>query len=206
MDPTEPTLQQLLAVFGQQCDGAVMAFHLASSNDRRVAALEKILDFAYDDLVNDRHLNQKHGEDALSVQIIKQLKFVAIDANHDIQVGGHCDILVRARDRFLWIAEAKIHKSFGWLHKGFLQLSTRFGSAAEGRDHGEIIIYCRMAKAGDVLSRWKDYLLLREPVEICEDRIDNQLWFRTRHTCPSSALYFYTRHRIIPLFWSPQDR
>lgn len=201
----EPTLADLQRIFGNICDGAVQEFHLANDHKTRTDALEKLLEFAYAKLIENRHLNQRHGEDELSIQIINQLNMVNIDATHDTQVGGHCDILVRSKDHFLWIGEAKIHGGYNWLVDGFKQLSTRYSTGCYGQDVGEIIIYCRNSDAASILRNWKEKIETEfEDASVTDDKISERLWFRTQHKCINSGNDFYTRHRILPLFWSPE--
>jgi len=132
------------------------------------------------------------------------LEMAGLQATHDTQVGGHCDILVKAKNGFQWIGEAKIHRAYGWIDDGFLQLTKRYGLAQDGRDHGEIIIYHRGRDSARVLKTWKAKLL-SERVEVAEveDRIDGALYFRTLHKCEASGCDFHTRHKIIPLYFNP---
>lgn len=202
---TEPTLADLNQLLGSFRDGAVSAYHFASDHEARTEALESILEFTYDQLVENRHLNYEHSEDALSAQIISQLKMVGIEADHDTQVGGHCDILVRSKDHFLWIGEAKIHRDYNWLTDGFKQLSTRYSTGSYGQCNAEVIIYCRNKKASEVLKNWQVKMQATFPdVTLLEDNINKRLWFRTAHIHEVSGNPFITRHRIIQLYYNPQ--
>lgn len=209
-EDSEPTLEELRAFyvsFKGRAGGLAFNYQCAPNHEKRVPALEAILEQAYGSLVRNRHLNHDHSEDALTVGIIDQLKNFDVEATHDAQDGGHCDIHVTAKDQFLWIAEAKIHRDYSWLEKGFLQLSTRFGVSVYGRDHGEVIIYCRTGAAAQVLSEWKRRLTENhDEIKICEDMIKSRLWFRSSHPCKSTGGDFFTRHRIVPLFWEPEDK
>ncbi|WP_306043669.1 hypothetical protein [Mameliella sp. MMSF_3455] len=198
------TLAQLEGIIGNLCDGAVLQYHLAKDHSARVEALEKILEFSYASLVRNSHLNKEQGEDELSVTIVEQLRSLSIQATHDTQTGGHCDIHVEGKDHFLWIGEAKIHKDYEWLVKGFLQLSTRYATGGYGQDHGEIVIYCRVRDGAHVLSKWKDLVEEQEAeISVVEDKIEERLWFRTKHKLNRTGLPFYIRHRLIPLFHEP---
>lgn len=201
----DPTLAELTEILGGMCGGAVQAYHFATDHQSRTIALEEILEYAYVSLVENRHLNKDDGEDSLSIDIIAQLKMVSIDATHDTQIGGHCDILVRSNDHYLWIGEAKIHGGYDWLVKGFKQLSTRYATGCYGQNVGEIIIYCRNQDAASVLQNWKEKVVVEfTDTSITEDKINERLWFRTKHKCINSGIDFYTRHRILPLYWSPE--
>jgi len=199
----EPSIAQIAALVNDQCDGNVVAFHFAANHEARTQALEGILEYSYDGLVQNRHLNQKHSEDALSVQVIEYLKAFNIQASHDTQTGGHCDIHIVGKDHFLWIGEAKIHKDYGWLESGFIQLSTRYATGSYGQNRGEIIIYCRNKDAAGTLEFWKERLLELHPeVELTDDLISSRLFFRSKHKCETSGTDFYTRHRILNLYWA----
>jgi hypothetical protein len=210
VDSEEPTYEQLRAfyiAYKGQCGGGVVDFHFAQSHEGRILALETILEYSYNGFVRNRHLKQDQSEDALTVEIVEQLRSFEIEASHDTQVGGHCDVHVIGKDHFLWLAEAKIHSSYDWLEQGFRQLSTRFGVSVHGQDHGEIIIYCRTKLAAKILAEWKDRLTAaHDDVKVYEDMIGTRLWFRSSHPCQSTGNSFFTRHRIIPLYWNPDDK
>lgn len=202
MSDTELSLADLLAVAKPLCGGSWLQYHFAKTHKDRLAALEGILEHCYNLLIDNRQLKKNLPEDELTVQIVDQLKMLHIQATNDERRGGHCDILVRASDHFLWIAEAKIHHDFLWLQKGFVQLSVRYGVSLRGRDNGELLIYCRNKDAAAVLRAWRDMVLgSYEGVSILEDEIDTQLYFRTRYPCETSGLPFNIRHRIVPMYW-----
>lgn len=182
-----------------------MAYHLATDHPTRVRALEGIIEYSYVSLTKNSHLNGDQGEDELSVTIVEQLKLLGILASHDTQTRGHCDIHIEGVDHFLWIGEAKIHDSYKWLEDGFKQLSTRYATGGYGQDHGELIIYCRVADSASVLTKWRDMLSeIYDDVEVTEDSIETRLWFRTQHKCVNSGLPFNVRHRIIPMHFKPK--
>ncbi|MFB7146088.1 hypothetical protein ACWGMK_13270 [Agrobacterium deltaense] len=203
MARTDPSLHEIQQLLGTMCGGNFLGYHFASNHEDRLLALETILEHCYDSLVSDRQLSQNFNEDALTTQIVRQLQLIKVEATHDTRTGGHCDIHVTGADRFLWIAEAKIHRDFGWLQKGFAQISTRYGVAGYGRDHGEILIYCRVKEARKILEEWKNRLITaRKDVNLVEDLKSPNLHFRTCHQCATSGLPFYIRHRIVPLYWA----
>lgn len=201
----EPSLTQLAAIFSSQCGGHVLAYHMANDHASRVSALEGVVEYSYSSLIKNSHLNQDQGEDELSVTIVEQLKLLAIQASHDTQTRGHCDIHVEGADHFLWIGEAKIHKDYAWLEDGFKQLSTRYATGGYGQNSGEIIIYCRVQNGAKVLREWHKRLQAAfDDIEVVEDAIDTRLWFRTRHICENSGLPFHVRHRLLPMHFNPK--
>ncbi|WP_222869340.1 hypothetical protein ROLI_003750 [Roseobacter fucihabitans] len=195
---SEPSLAKIGAVLSGQCGGHVLAYHLSNNHASRVQALEGVVEYSYNSLIKNSHLNQDQGEDEMSVSVVEQLKLLGIQASHDTQTRGHCDVHVEGVDHFLWIGEAKIHRDYAWLEDGFKQLSTRYATGGYGQDHGEIIIYCRVQDGAAVLREWQKRLgKAFEDVEFIEDVIDTRLWFRTRHNCENSGLPFYIRHRLL---------
>lgn len=180
-------------------------FALATTHDERNLLIEQIADNSYLHLVDSRQHNQAHTEDALTLQIIGFLKAAGLPAAHDAQIGGHVDIVVEANDNYRWIAEAKIHRQgYGYILAGFDQLTTRYGLAQVGRDHGELIIYMRDEAASRALGRWRDHLVANRQVVVTDDMSATAaLMFRTTHKCRATGCDFYVRHRIIPMFHQP---
>ncbi|WP_313350484.1 hypothetical protein [Paracoccus sp. (in: a-proteobacteria)] len=197
-------LAQIASLYGALGNNGLMAYHLAPDHVTRLDALEQVLETAYHDLIENRHVFHKQSEDELSINIVGKLKSAGIEASHDTQTGGHCDIHVRGADHFLWIGEAKVHSTYKWLEDGFHQLSTRYATGAYGQDSGELLIYCTGARGVDVLETWRDKLVELYPeVAVVEDKIRERLWFRTTHTGVSTGLPFNTRHRLLPLHFAP---
>jgi len=98
------------------------------------------------------------NENALTYQLVKSLRSIAFDAALDATVGGHCDLVVRYGDRYLWLAEAKIYSGYKWLAKGYLQLTTRYSTGAENQDRGGLIIYFKSGDIMGVMSEWSTQL------------------------------------------------
>jgi hypothetical protein len=199
------SLAQLLSEHNVRDLPNSLRWMMAKTHALRLVALESLLDECYRHLADSCHLNRDHSEDALTIQICDMLQMCGINASHDTQIGGHCDVLVRAEDGFLWIGEAKIHSGAAWTYQGFLQLTTRYGRAQYGRDAGEVIIYHRQKNSFKILADWKTYLQKNcADVVIDNERSDLQrLLFRTIHVCQASGLNFHTRHRIIPMYFNP---
>jgi hypothetical protein len=186
--------------------GSGIRFHLAATHEERVAVIEELMDECYARLVETRRQSSSMSEDALTVQIVSMLYMVGIPAAHDIESGGHCDILIQAKNRFKWIGEAKLYTGYAKLFDGFSQLSTRYGVAQEGSDHGEIIIYHTKKNAGQALVNWKQQLVDSGLASLSDGHDFSQtskLSFRTEHNCHSTGCVFYVRHRIVPLFFEP---
>lgn len=205
VNPEDLTLADYLKFFGGAPGGRAVRWQIARSHDERLEILEEALAQCYSNLVDTRGLNESRGEDELSMQVANMLSTAGISARHDRHINGHCDIVVDADNGFMWLGEAKVHKDYGWLDDGFLQLSTRYGTAMAGRDRGELIIYHRAGDSLSVLEIWKSRLVAARPeVEVCADIVEPNLFFRTRHKCPNSGCTFHVRHAIIPLMHAPK--
>src|SRR5207237_9369382 len=107
--------------------------------------------------------------DAITLQVCSMLNMAGFQASHDDDVGGHCDIVVKGTDLFLWLAEAKEHSDYTWLDKGFQQLSTRYSTGVKGQDHGEVLVYCYNQNAKAMLSKWREELVARNAGVTTED-------------------------------------
>ncbi|WP_298559383.1 hypothetical protein [uncultured Aliiroseovarius sp.] len=207
MYPDDVTVADYLKWHGNSQGGRVLRWVFAASYEERIAVLEEVLSQAYSNLVDIRGIIAKEdrGEDEISMQVVQMLNAAGISAIHDQHVNGHCDIVVDHDSGFRWLGEAKVHKNYGWLDDGFLQLSTRYGTALKGKDHGELIIYHRGGKSATVLKEWKKRLLSsHDIVSVTEDKVDSDLFFRTKHPCVNSGCNFFVRHTIVPLMHDPK--
>lgn len=199
------TLDEVFIKLGSSSACLGIQFALATTHDERNDLVERIADSCYMHLVDSRQHNQTHTEDALTLQLVGLLKAAGLAAGHDVQIGGHVDIVVEADDNYRWIAEAKIHRQdYGNILEGFDQLTTRYGVAQVGRDHGELIIYMRDEAAGRTLERWRHHLNKNREVVVTDDHSTTPaMMFRTTHKCRATGCDYYVRHRIVPMFHDP---
>ena len=205
MNPDKTTIADFLNFYGDEPCGRMLRWQIASGHDDRIEILEEALDECYRRLVNGRKIDADEGETQLSKQVADMLSTGGIAARNEQDVNGHCDIVVEASSGFMWLGEAKVHGGYAWLEGGFLQLSTRYGTAMAGRDHGELIIYLRGEKALTVLTTWKDRLLGSDSnIVLTQDIENSKLYFKTRHTCENSGHDFHVRHAIVPLTHNPR--
>ncbi|NWA08303.1 hypothetical protein [Pseudomonas gingeri] len=182
-------------------------FVLAQNHEARVNAIQRSVDFACNNLIKHRNKKKKGDEDGLTIQVCDMLTHSGIDAIHNASVSGHCDVVIKGKSNFLWLAEAKNHSDYAWLNKGFKQLSTRYSTGNPGQDSGEILIYCFVQDAKATLEKWKDELVIRNTyVTIKEDMIDKTLTFESKHKHECSGLDFYIRHKVVSLYWDPKDK
>lgn len=206
MSKSELTVAQLRHQFRGTPQGAGLDYALAQDHSARLKAVQKAIDFACNELEQHKHKKQGLGEDAITLEICSMLNMLGFQATHDTDVGGHCDIVIKGIDLFLWLAEAKEHSNYGWLDKGFKQLSTRYSTGVLGQDHGEILIYCYTANAQLMLDKWRAELQARNSdVKTKGASCGNPLVFDSIHKHASSGLDFNIRHKALALNWNPKD-
>jgi len=179
---------------------------LAQTHDDRLEAVQMAVDFACNELQLNKHKKQDLDEDQLTVELCSLLKTFGLQVAHDEQIGGHCDIVVKGNDLFLWLAEAKMHTAYAWLDKGFKQLSTRYSTGVPGQDNGEVIIYCFNKDAKAMVDKWREELTSRNPeVATKVSKCGSPLLFLSSHKHDASGLDFHVRHKAVALYWSPKD-
>ncbi|WP_143850979.1 hypothetical protein [Brucella thiophenivorans] len=177
---------------------------LADTHEEIHKLIEDGIDWAALQLAENAHLNQKLGEDKITIDIIGILKSLTFDAAHDTQIGGHCDIVVRAKSDFLWIGEAKIHSDYNWLQKGMSQLSTRYSTGLQGQDCGEILVYTYAPRLDKILAEWRNRVA-DSVEEISVEELDlDRLVFRTTHPHVKTGRPFRVRHKGISLHFNPK--
>lgn len=207
MTKAEFTVADIRNLTAGTAQGAAFDFLLAQDHAARVEAVQKGIDFACNELEQHKHKKQELGEDSITLEICSMLKMAGFQAAHDEDVGGHCDIVVKGKDSFLWLAEAKKHSTYSWLDKGFQQLCTRYSTGTKGRDHGELLIYCYDQNAAAILRKWRDELVARNPgVKIKDACPEDSLLFFSTHQHFASGLDFRVRHKAVALHWSPKDK
>lgn len=192
--------------------GASLEYMIAQTHSERLAAVQSSVDFACNLL--EQHKHKKQGtdnnglsEDAITLEICEMLTMAGFQAAHDEDVGGHCDIVIKGRDLFLWLAEAKKHDGYGWLDKGFQQLSTRYSTGTIGQDQAEVLVYCYTIDAKAMLAKWRKELEARNTeVKTYDSPSGNPLVFHSVHKHPASGLDFHVRHKAIALYWNPKDK
>ncbi|EEX09656.1 conserved hypothetical protein [Ruegeria lacuscaerulensis ITI-1157] len=205
MGAEDLSVRDFLNIFGDDEGLRGLRWKIAKCSKLRVELIEEALADFYGRLVDARKDKEKLGENTLTRHLADMLTACGIPAKREEDVNGHCDLVIRASGNFLWLGEAKVHSDYGWLDDGFQQLSTRYGTAMEGRDHGELIIYHRGGDSRNVLQTWKERLVAaNDNVVVSEDIEDQRLYFRTEHKCANSGCTFYTRHHIVPLMHDPK--
>lgn len=200
------TLAELKARFGQSTPGRIQfEMALATSHEERRKLVEDAIDWIAQEMTKTYQLRQGRSEDEISIDFVSLLKSMGFQAAHDTQFGGHCDVIVEARDEFLWIAEAKLHSSYPWLAQGMAQLSTRYSTGLEGQDSGEILIYTYSPRLDSIMEKWR--CKLKEAISsiVVEDLDKDKLTFRSSHLHNRTGRPFRVRHKGITLHFDPAD-
>lgn len=207
MSEAEYTVADLRLLWDGTARGASVDFLFAQDHDARVSAVRKAVDFVCNELEMNKHVKQGLGEDAITIEICSLLKAAGFQAAHDKDIGGHCDISIEGKNLFLWLAEAKKHSSYDWLEKGFQHLSTRYSTGVKGQDHGDVLVYCFVKDAKELLKKWKEKLTTANPEVVAKESADgNPLQFCSTHKHAASGLDFNIRHKAIALYWDPKDK
>jgi hypothetical protein len=199
------TLKELEMFFHSTPDRIRLAMLLAADHSERLKQVEAAVDWIALEHSKTRQHRHDRDEDGLTTDIITDLKAMGFDASHDKDYGGHSDIVIEARGDFLWLGEAKIHRDYDWLLKGFQQLDTRYATAVVGQDRGGLIIYCKGKRVDQVMVRWCEYLLQNRPdmtIAVCAK---NPLNRRSSHPHERTGLPFEVRHIPISLYFDPKD-
>lgn len=144
-------------------------------------------------------------EDGLTIDVVTSLKHMGFQATHDEDIGGHCDIVVRGKDSFLWLAEAKIHSAYGWLAKGYQQITTRYSTGMPGQDAGALVIYCKAANVKSIMDKWREHFAGCFTDAVIADCEKSPLSFVSTCVHPRSGLQFRIRHIPISVWHDPED-
>jgi hypothetical protein len=206
MSKPEFTVADLRILFDGKPIAVTLEYALAQDHDARLRAVQKGVDFACNELEQHKHKKGEFGEDALTLEVCSMLKMLGFQAAHDDDVGGHCDIVIKGDESFLWLAEAKKHSDYAWLDKGFQQLATRYSTGVKGQDNGEVLIYCFSKNAAAMLKKWRQELEARNvDVKTTDTACGNPLLFCSTHQHSASGLDFHVRHKAVALYWDPKD-
>jgi hypothetical protein len=201
------TLRELSLIVQNSTPNKIrFALMFANNHSERLAQVHAAINWISQEHSKTRQHRYERDEDALTVDIITELKALGFTASHDADYGGHSDIVIEERDDFLWLGEAKIHSSYDWLLKGFQQLDTRYATAMPGQDAGGMIIYCKGKRADQVMDRWSEILLEKRPDVTFAPSENNQLVRNSSHTHERTGRQFNVRHVAISLYFDPQDK
>ncbi len=180
---------------------------LAETYDEFIEVLYIDIDTIIYRIEENPELRQNDNEDRLTIDIENQLRCMGYNSSHDSKVGGHTDLSVR-KGSFLWIGEAKIHRSsYDCLWEGFQQLSTRYSTGDSNQKDGGILIYIRVKDAASILQKWQRHLcgkkLPNYSFSLCKRR---NISFFSTHKHERSGQAFQVRHMPVILHFDPKDK
>jgi hypothetical protein len=194
------TLRELELLCQSTPDRIRLNMIFASDHGQRLRQVEAAIDWIAQEHSKTRQHRYNRDEDALTTDIITDLKALGFDASHDKDYGGHSDIVIEARDDFLWLGEAKIHSSYDWLLKGFQQLDTRYATALPGQDTDG-----KTERIDQIMDRWCRHLRKRRSDVVIATCDRNPLIRCSRHIHERTGLPFRVRHVPISLYFKPKD-
>lgn len=177
---------------------------LAADHADRLWCVQRAVDYIAREMFKAPQHYQELNEDGLTNIVLSNLKSMGFQATHDTQYGGHCDIVIEAKDGFMWIAEAKIHRDYEWLLKGFQQLTTRYTTGVIGQDAGEIIIYINARRIDKIMESWASFLAKERPEVFIEYNKDD-IRIVTKNIHERTGRVFTIRHTPISLYFNPKD-
>lgn len=176
------------------------------THDQWTALVEDAIDYISKDFAETAHHRKDRDEDGITIDIVTSLKNMGFQASHDEDVGGHCDIVVRGDNDFVWLAEAKIHDAYDWLLKGFEQISTRYTTGFPGQNSGALIIYCKAPNAAQIMKRWIEVFSAKVPGIHTVGCDKFALAYISTFEHERSGLPFRLRHIPFTLWHAPKDR
>lgn len=198
------SVADLVRRHGEQDVRDLFAAKHPTSQQEFLEALYRVLDQIIRDLEDDAEVMQHQREDAVSRDIVRQLRRANYRASSDPYVRGHVDILVESGDRRMrWLAESKIHRSYRNLEEGLRQLLSRYDS---GRDRaGGLLIIFRRAGCEQILEAWRRRVQDRA-IERARDTEDDSSarCFVSIHLHDAGGEY-RVRHMGIHLYFAPRD-
>lgn len=101
-------------------------------------------------------------EDTITTFIVSNLRAQQLDAEHDIDSGGHVDVFIQDADKiFTWAAEAKIDSSADWVQGSIPQLMDRYADGTVGADQGGILIYIKNEDAANFMLQWRNHVVTK---------------------------------------------
>jgi hypothetical protein len=181
-----------------------LALMMASSANDILAQVDPAIDHILQKFARTPKERQDRSEDGLSMDLITSLQTLGFQASHDTTTGGHCDIVIDGRYDFLWLGEAKKHRDYDWLLKGFNQLDARYATATKNQDRGGVVIYHYGPRVDEIMNSWEEHLKThRTDVEI-SPRNKGDLEMNTSHVHKRTGRKYHVRHVIVSLYWDPK--
>lgn len=183
-----------------------LALIFADTAEDMLEQVDAAIDHIAQDFARTPKERQGRSEDGLTTDVVTSLRNMGFQASHDTTVGGHCDVVIEGRNNFLWLGEAKIHRSYDWLLQGFNQLDTRYATASLDQDHGGIIIYCYEGRTDTIIDEWAKRLKQARPDVELTDRRPEERFFRSSHLHHRTGRPYHVRHVPVALQWKPAQQ
>jgi hypothetical protein len=197
--------RELMMLASSKSDEIRFRWMFAGDHIDRRKIIEDAIDYIAAEFGETPHHRSDRDEDGLTIDIVTSLKHLGFYATHDEDIGGHCDIVVRGKDNFLWMAEAKIHNAYDWLAKGYRQITTRYSTGMPGQDAGGLVIYCKAANVKSIMDTWRAHFAELFGDVTIVDCHTSPLSFVSISTHPRSGLSFRIRHMPISVWHDPKD-
>ncbi|SCC07827.1 hypothetical protein [Gilliamella intestini] len=182
--------------------------NICKTYDKFISQLYKNLEDIICRLEQNKKIRFKDEEDRLTEEILSFLSACGYDATHDsFHGGGHCDLLVKVNN-FTWLGEAKIHRDYDYLIKGFNQLTTRYATGTDSCSQGSLIVYCKTKDTVSVVNEWKVRLKsIYGDSCICTDQCNYRpsFSFYSTHKHESSGIDYKIKHIFVVLHYDPKD-
>lgn len=209
--------QDKLKAFGEIAAGD---WRLSRMIDRCTAnTYDVFIELLYQDIdnvISEMQLSKSFlcgkSEDEITVTLVRSLKQLTYQADHDPMKNGHVDFFVEGRQPdFHWMGEAKKDSGAATLEGGLRQLCDRYSTGAHQQNHGGILVYIDGKKAALIFKRWREHLESLDDQESFENLsvtdcpTGNPLRFQTEHIHSSSGLPYKVRHMGLALYHSPTD-
>lgn len=206
LDDSKVTLRDLkLIALGDPRKEISIGLIFNTSPENYLDLVNKAIDYVASEFSLTPKERKGRSEDGLTIDVISILKSLVFNVSHDTTVGGHCDIVIQEKFDFLWLGEAKIHKSYDWLLQGFNQLDTRYATATTNQNHGGLIIYCYNMRSDQVMEKWAAFLAEnRTDVTVTKDTSDKSIIY-SKHIHKRTGNEYTVRHKIISLYFYPKD-
>lgn len=163
---------------------------------------------------NANRMNFSLSEDQLTLYLISLFEkpFLGLNASHEINQRGHCDITVKLHN-FIWHGEAKKHSSgYAYLFKGYTQLTERYSSGTVNSASGGVIIYSQNSLCADVMKKYIKYVTKGAPkIHKCKNVSTRQcamnpLVYYSGHLHSATQLEYEVIHYPVNLYFNPKDK
>ncbi|MEY0579792.1 hypothetical protein [Providencia manganoxydans] len=163
---------------------------------------------------NSNVINFDLSEDQLTLYLIAYIQSteMGIEAAHEVNERGHCDITVKFF-KYTWHGEAKKHKtSYSYLFKGYSQLTERYSYCSNNSQSGGVIIYLSRPNTASIMSKWQAHLDKYAPKTLKQNAFTssfcpkNQNVLLSQHLHTVSGLKYDVIHYPVNFYYNPKDR